>query len=188
MLYVMFLHITEQILSSLTYRGVALQVFQWPTIVSDYGFRTDSFFAHILFFGLVILGGFFFYVPLCIKIYSSERSNEMKFALMRALLILPPHPHSSPKISIQSFQHSCWITFGPFFSPFGKNNERLTDLCKWTHCENNGFSLKRNRIFSQDTRSILLGLLWQKEQNDGEHHASIAQQQQQQHMWETEHH
>lgn len=29
---------------------------------------------------------------------------------------------------------SCWITSGPFFSPFGRNTGRLTGLCEWKLC------------------------------------------------------
>lgn len=163
----------------------------WKTVNLTLGgisSEKSDFFVHIVcVFGLLIRGGFFFHVPLCIKIYSSERSNEMMFALTRAPLTLSPLPHSPPKVSIQSFQHSCWITFGQFFSPFGKNTERLTGLCKWKHCGNTGSSLKLNRLLSRHTGSLLFSLLRHKKQNAGEHYTSISQQQQQ-HIWETEHH
>lgn len=106
---------------------------------------------------------------------------------MRAPLILSPYPHSPSKVSFQSFQHSqeslraqSLVLLVKIVKGINRSLE-VKALWNWT-----GSSLKQNRLLHTQTGSILLSLLQQKEQNAWEHYTSISQQQQ--HMWETEHH
>lgn len=119
----------------------------------------------------------------CNKIYSLERSNEMMDVLMRAPLILFPYPHSPP--TFQSFQQESLraqslVLLVKIVKSINRSLE-VKALWNWTES-----SLKQNRLVHTQTGSILFSLLQQKEQNAWEHYTSISQQQQ--HMWETEHH
>ncbi len=121
------------------------------------------------------------------EVASSSTWKYSLFALMRAPVVFsPPPPHSPPKGSIHSFQHSCWITSGPFFSPFGKNTERLTGLCKWKLCGNTASVPPRvqpeMKQAPQQKHQVhpVRSPTSKKSQKGGEHHTSVSQQQ---HMW-----
>lgn len=130
--------------------------------------------------------------PLYENTQFGRQKQQMMFALMRAPVVFsPPLPHSPPKGSMQSFQHSRWITSGPFLSPFGKNTERLTGLCKWKPFGNTASVPPRVqpkiKQAPQQKHQVhpVRSPTSEKSQKAREHHTSVSQQQ---HMWETEHH